>query len=159
MNFWNIALFFILQLVNVILSTIRSIVMVKANKHISAIVNAVSYTFYNGIVKLLTAQEMSIILITTFATNIIGVYIANFILEKMRKEKLWIFNATFKDKNINIDTIVQMFESAKIKFVYNEIIQNKLYTMQIFSYTQKDSELIKEILKNFEVKYYITEAK
>ena len=155
----SISIFFGLQLVNVILSTIRSIVTVKANKHISALINAVSYTFYNGIVKLLTAQDMSVILATTFITNIIGVYLANFILDKLRKDKLWVFNATFKSENINIDTVVKMLVSANIKYVYNEVVPNKLYTMQIFSYTQKESDMITEILKNFEVKYYITETK
>ena len=158
---FNIGLFFSLQLVNVILSTIRSIVTVKANKHASAFINAVSFTFYNGIVKLLTAQDMSVILATTFVTNIIGVYTANFILDKASKDKLWVFGATFKAKNenVNIQTIVNMFTNAKIKFVYSEIIPNELYTMQIFSYTQRESDMIKEILKNFEVKYYITESK
>lgn len=157
----SISIFFGLQLINVILSTIRSIVTVKAGKHASALINAISYTFYNGIVKLLTAQNMYVILATTFITNIIGVYVANFIFDKVRKDKLWVFNATFKAKNenIHIDTIVKMFADANIKFVYNEIISGKLYTIQIFSYTQKESNMITEILKNFEVKYYITETK
>lgn len=157
----SIIIFFSLQLVNVILSTIRSIVTVKANKHTAALINAISYTFYNGIVKLLTAQDMVVILSATFITNIIGVYIANFILDKARKDKLWVFNATFKAKNENvyIDTVVKVLSEAHIKFVYNEIIPEKLYTMQIFSYTQKESNMIIEILKNFEVKYYITETK
>ena len=157
----SISIFFGLQLVNVILSTIRSIVTVKASRHASAVINAVSYTFYNGIVKLLTGQEMWVILSTTFVTNIIGVYTANFILDRLRKDKLWVFNATFKSKreNIHIETVVNMFSNANIKFVYTEIIPEKLYTMQIFSYTQKESDMIKEILKNFDVKYYITETK
>lgn len=157
----GIAIFFGLQLINVILSTIRSIVTVKANKHTSALINAISYTFYNGIVKLLTGQEMWVILATTFITNIIGVYTANFILDKLRKDKLWVFSATFKAKNenVNIDTVVNMLTNASIKFVYNEVISEKLYTMQIFSYTQKESDMIKEILKNFDIKYYITETK
>ena len=79
----SISIFFGLQLVNVILSTIRSIVTVRASRHTAAIINAISYTFYNGIVKLLTAQDMSVILATTFITNIIGVYTANFILDFM----------------------------------------------------------------------------
>lgn len=157
----GIAIFFGLQLINVILSTIRSIVTVKANKHTSALINAISYTFYNGIVKLLTGQEMWVILATTFITNIIGVYIANFILDKVKKDKLWVFSATFKAKNenVNINTVVNMLTNASIKFVYNEVISEKLYTMQIFSYTQKESDMIKEILKNFDIKYYITETK
>ena len=157
----SITIFFGLQLVNVILSTIRSIVTVRASRHTAAIINAISYTFYNGIVKLLTAQDMSVILATTFITNIIGVYTANFILDKAKKDKLWVFSATFKSKveNVNIETVVNMLTNANIKFVYNEVVPNKLYTMQIFSYTQKESDMIKEILKNFDVKYYITETK
>lgn len=158
-NFVGIGLFFVLQLINVILSTIRSITTVTASHKTAAIINAVSYTFYNGIVKLLTSQSMLVVLVATFITNIIGVSIANFILDKLKKDKLWVFNATIKKELYELKAIQKILDENEIKYIYNEIVPNSLYTMQIFSYTQSASTVIIKVMENFELKYYITESK
>ena len=79
-------LFFVLQLINVIMSTTRSILTIKASPRTACIVNAVSYTFYNAIVKLITAQSIAVVVTVTFITNIIGVYLARTWLNKMEKD-------------------------------------------------------------------------
>ena len=81
--------FFTMQFINVILSTMKTILTVKANKHVAMLINTVTYTFYSGVVKLLTEQSMVVVLAVTFLTNVLGVYIAMFILEKARKDVLW----------------------------------------------------------------------
>lgn len=155
----SIGLFFLLQLINVILSTMRSILTINAKPSVAALFNACSYTFYNVIVKLITSQDMAVIMVVTFLTNLLGVYIAKFILNKMTKDKLWIYNATIKGKNISIDTIIEMLKVAKIDYLYNTIKQDSLYSLQIFAPSQKESKLIREILNTYNIKYYATEAK
>lgn len=159
MNYYEIGLFFLLQLLNVFLSTLRSFLTIKGNKHSAAFANAISYTFYSAVVKLITSQDMVVVCAVTFITNIIGVYAARGILSVIRKNKLWIFNVTGKTKNVEISIITNMLDSANIKYVYNEVSPNKLYTIQIFSYLPQQSKMIKEILKNYDVKYYIVETK
>ena len=157
----DFAIFFGLQLINVVLGTLRSILTVSANAHVGAMINAVSFTFYNAVVKMITKQDMEIVLITTFFTNLLGVYLAKAILGMVRKDKLWVFCATIKKRSDNdgIGTVIAMLDNAKIKYVYNTVVPNKLFTMQIFSYNQKESAMITQILKNYNVKYYITETK
>lgn len=157
----DFAIFFGLQLINVVLGTLRSILTVSANAHVGAVINAVSFTFYNAVVKMITKQDMEIVLVTTFFTNLLGVYLAKAILDMVRKDKLWVFCATIKKRSDNdgIDTVIAMLDNAKIKYVYNTVVPNKLFTMQIFSYNQKESAMITQILKNYNVKYYITETK
>ena len=72
-------LFFTLQFINVVLSTMKTVLTVKANKHIATLINTATYTFYAGVVKLLTDQPMTVVIVVTFLTNIIGVYLAMFI--------------------------------------------------------------------------------
>lgn len=155
----DIIIFFVLQLVNVILSTTRSILTVKANAHVSAIVNAVSYTFYNLIVKMITAQDTTVILVTTFVTNLLGVYIARWALNLFRKEKLWVFNATLTSKKINCEEVIKLLEAANIKYLYNTIVDNKLYSFQVFSYNCRESDMIKKILERYSIKFYVVESK
>ena len=42
---------------------------------------------------------------------------------------------------------------------YNEILKDELYTLQVFSKNQKESEMIISILNNYKVKYYAIESK
>ena len=157
MDWVNVGLFFGLQLVNVVLSTMRSILTVKASKHVAAIMNAISYTFYSAVVKLITSQDMYVVCAVTFVTNIIGVYIANWVLEKVKRDKLWRISATVKGRKkvdamgkslgeYNIDYNVTLCEDCEDKFIFD-----------IFSYSQGESVLIKEVLTNYKVKYCIME--
>ena len=47
----------------------------------------------------------------------------------------------------------------EIKFIYNEIVKDGLYTLQVFSYEQKQSTMITSILNNYKIKYYAIESK
>ena len=46
-----------------------------------------------------------------------------------------------------------------IKLVYNEVVKDELYSIQIFSNTQKESAMIKSVLENYNVKYCAVETK
>ena len=151
-----IAIFFGLQLINVILSTIRSIMTVKAGKHTAAIINAVSYTFYNGIVKMLTGQEMWVVLSTTFITNIIGVYTANFILDKFRKDKLWKIEATIPTGFT--ETVDYILNNQFIPHSYIKLSE-KHTVFYCYCATQTDSAIVKKILDNYNAKYFVSESK
>ena len=64
--------FFTMQFINVILSTMKTILTVKANVHVAMLINTATYTFYSGVVKLLTDQPMIVVLVTTFVTNMLS---------------------------------------------------------------------------------------
>lgn len=155
---WSIIIFIVLQFINVVVSTLRSILTVKASKATAAVISAVSYTFYNGIVKLITGQELWLVLIVTFVTNIIGVWLAEWIFEKTRKDKLWIINTTYKGDKMTALAICDALHCLNIGSVMNETISNNLYTIQIYSYNQKESDLIMGIIHNYDMKYCIIET-
>ena len=150
---WSIVLFFILNLINVVLGTMRSILTVKSTPFVSMVINTISYTFYSGIVKLVSGQNMAVVLITTALTNIIGVYFAQFILNKARKDRLWRITATVKyNKNKDIANALEQYNIS-----YNEQTTdgNKTAIFDIFSKTQGESALIKELLVNNKAKYQV----
>lgn len=92
----ELILFILIQLLTTIIPTIKSITTVNSGKTVAAIVNAISYTFGAVITKFITKQPIEIIIPVTFLSNLIGVYIGKLIMEKTKKEHLWIFNATVK---------------------------------------------------------------
>lgn len=77
----------------------------------------------------------------------------------MQKDKMWIYNATAKICTNKLYSVIQLLKEANIKLVYNTVVENELYTIQIFSNTQKESEMIKAILENYNIKYYAIESK
>ena len=86
-----ILLFAIATVVNVTLSTIRSLCTIKGGKWVSAISNAICYGFYPFIV-MLTAKGTVDILINMLITaiaNFVCVWLIKYVEEKATKDKMW----------------------------------------------------------------------
>lgn len=154
-----ITIFTVLSIINVIFSTIKSLVTINGNKYVASLISGVYYSYYN-IVIIYTVADFSLQVkcIITFAANILGVFIVKWVEEKQRKDKLWIFHATAKTDSEVLHTIVSMLKDGNIKLVYNEIVPNELFSLTIYSYTQKESAMIKSVLNNYDVKYCAVET-
>ena len=90
-------LFIALQVVNVILSTIKSIVMIKGNKWGSIIANTIYFGVYTAVLKSLTGlTSLPLLIIVTMLANFFGTWIGLVITEKLRKADLWIIKTVIK---------------------------------------------------------------
>lgn len=155
--FWQ---FTILNFIVVLVGTLRSLITIKGGKWSASIANAI-YFGYNTIIIFITATyeiPLSLKVISVAIVNLIGVFAIKLGEEKMQKEKMWIFNATAKVNNTELLRVVELLKQAEIKLVYTKVT-NTLYTMQIFSNSQKESEMIKSILDNYNIKYCAIETK
>ena len=87
----NTIIFALATIVNVTLSTIRSICTIKCDKWLSALSNAVCYGFYPLIVMLTANGTVDIIINMTITAvaNFICVWLIKYVEEKTRKDKLW----------------------------------------------------------------------
>ena len=86
-----IVFFALMTVINVTLSTIRSLCTIKGGKWLSATTNAICYGFYPLIV-MLTAKGTVTILVNmtiTAVANFVCVWLIKLVEEKARKEKLW----------------------------------------------------------------------
>lgn len=146
--------FFICSLINVMLSTLKTILTVKASKGVATIINAITYGFYAIVVKQLASLDLITTVTVTIITNIIGVYVSMWLLEKTKKDCLWKISVTTKD-----NTLVEKLEKFSISYVMNPVQYKKqtYYNIDAFSENQKDSSIIENILKEYKVKYNITE--
>lgn len=152
---FNLFLFIILQFVNVILGTLRSLCTIKANLHVGMMMNVISYTFYTAVIKLLTEQSLVIVIIVTAATNCIGFYIAQAMFNRLQKDKLWRITAAVSyEKGKAIDLALSDYN---IPFSVRTTENNKTSIFDIFSKTRGESILIKEVLTKNSAKYYVIE--
>lgn len=153
-----IIIFFIITLVNVILSTVKSILTVKASREVAALINAIAYGFYAVVVKQMATVSTSTVVIATVVCNLIGVYFSMWLLEKFKKDVLW--KITVIPKIGTADTLKTRLIEHGLGFNLYPI--NTKYGSQtgfdIFSATQEDSRIIKSILQEVGmIKYHILE--
>lgn len=150
-------LYLALQIVYVVLNTITNIAKIKCSKLIASLTSAVCYGFY-VIVVVATASNQSIWvkMLLTAVTNVVGVYIGMWVMEKLRKDKLWKIEATVTD------TIVATELANKLSA--NDISYNTVKCINgdeifnIYSKNQKESEIIKAIFAKIDVKYIIHQS-
>ena len=153
----NLIIFFVLNLINVILGTTRSILTVKAKPLTAVIINTVSYTFYSGIVKMISGYDLMVVVITTALTNIIGVYIAKLLVDKCKKDKLWLINVTCLKNDTFL--ITKHLQRNKIGFNVALNVDDTHNGVTIYSYTQAQSEITRKILQDYKVHYNVLESK
>lgn len=151
-------LFVILQTANVIMQTIKSIATVKCGKTVAATVNAITFGLYTVVLVYmncdLTLWEKVII---TAATNFIGVWVVKFAEEKMRKDKLWLVQATFSswcDKYLkkNIERMGLSYSSIELR-------DGQHIAYNFYCQTQEDSANAKMLIKEYHGKYFASESK
>jgi hypothetical protein len=152
-----IALFASLQLINVILNSLKTLIMAKTDSpHASAIINAVTFGFYTLIVNYIAHMELIITIPVTIVTNVIGVYVTYAIFRKAKKDSLWkieIWLPTPEDYQIMVDTL----EVSQVP-----IRQDSATFLTVFAATQRQSGIVGALVKDWEkqgkpVKYNITE--
>lgn len=151
----SIIIFTAVQLVNVFLSTIKSVLTVNGSKSTAAIINSVSYTIGAVITKMITQQSFEIAIVVTFISNIIGVYVAKFVLEVTKKEKLWLYFATMTSQGEQ-EQVEKELRYRNIQFTLLTA-ENNRYFITIFSYSKAESAFIRELLKQQHIKYSILE--
>lgn len=156
MNIELLITFIILSIINVIFSTVRSIVTIKGNKVTASFISGGYFAFYN-IMLLYTVADFPMWqkCIITFVCNVIGVFIVKFIEEKSRKDKLWKVEATIP--RAEASRLINYLENSELS--YNYVYINKYYLFNFYCPTQKESASVKELLDKFHAKYFVSESK
>lgn len=81
--------FFIISLINVILSSIKSICTVRYGRGINVLINVIAYSFYVVVVKQTANLPLEITVIVTALTNALGVWLSYVLLDHLQKDRLW----------------------------------------------------------------------
>ena len=147
--------FIIATLINVILSTLKSVITVKGGKLVASIVNAISYGFNTIVIKSISDVELWIAIVVTVAANLVGVYIALTIIKKFEKEKLW--KITVSVASEDFDDLKKDLHAEGLHYIKYETNYDKYKVLDIFSNNKEESKKIKKLIARYKVKYTITE--
>lgn len=148
--------FVILNVLNVIIQTAKSIVTIKCGKGVAALVNAIAYGLYTVVLVYMNCDiPLWEKVIVVGSANLIGVYIVKFFEEKSKKDKLW--KIEFSLKKGYLDSAVEELNINDIS--YNFSTFGEYVTITAFANTQEETKIINNIVKKNNAKYFITETK
>ena len=157
MNYEFLLVFVGLSIVNVVFSTIRSIVTINGSKAVASLISGGYFAFYN-VMMIYTVADFPMWqkCVITFVCNVVGVWLVKWGEEKARKDKLWEVRGTLTTP-INCVAVCKDLDKANIS--YNYIDVNKYIIFNCYCATQADSIKVKKILNDWEMKYFVSESK
>lgn len=150
-------IFIVLNIFNVIIQTVKSIATVKSGKLAAALVNALAYGLYTVVVVYMMCDLPLLTKAGIIALcNLVGVYAVKWLEEKTRKAKLWKVETSIL--NTDAANVRELLTSARLSFNFIEGV-GKYTIFNIFCNTEQESLAVKEILKNYRAKYFVSESK
>ena len=149
-----LTLFFVLSIVNVIFSTVRTIVTVKGSKLSAALLSGGYFAYYN-IMLIYTVADFPMWqkCLITFICNVIGVYIVKYMEDKSAKDKLWKIEFTVPLAQEKCLDDITWISHSKIK------IDEKHFLYVFYCKTRAQSKMLKDYANEHNAKYFITESK
>ena len=149
--------FIVLNILNVIIQTVKSIATIKCGAWAAAGINALAYGLYTVVVVYMNADGLGLFwkAIIIGLANLFGVYVVKVLEIKNRKDKLWKVECTVtRTKTSALD---EELKTAKIS--HNYVIVGYHTVFNCYCATQKESLAVKGILGKYNAKYFVTESK
>lgn len=151
-----IVLFIILNVINVLVQTAKSIITIKGTKLQASLVNAVAFGFYTIVVVYMVSDIPLMLKVLIVAiTNFFGVYIVKWIEEKKTKDRLWKIEFTAHIEELQL--IKCALERENVSFSYVEA--GRYVIFNTYCATQTDTNAVKTAMRWSDAKYFITESR
>ena len=153
-------LFVVLNIFNVILQTVKSIITIRCGKTASAIINAVAYGLYT-IVTIYLLCDLPLLWKAGIVAlcNFVGVWVVKYFEEKARKDKLWKVEATIQNVIYFTDYIKEECEKNKIPYSILNVENVDYVVFNFYCATQEKSRVVKQICDGCNAKYFVSESK
>ena len=154
MNMELLGLFILLNIVNVIIQTVKSLATIKGGKWTAALVNAGAYGLYT-IVLVYTMCDLPLMwkALVVALCNLVGVFIVKLIEEKSTRDKLWKIEVTVRN------SAVEELHSKMAEVSHHYVPVGKNTKFEFYCETQAESKMVKDIVKEYGAKYFVVESK
>lgn len=153
-------LFIVMNIVNVVIQTIKSIATIKCGKTAAALINALAYGLYTYIIVLTNCDlPMLAKCLIVASANFVGVWVVKYFEEKARKDKLWKVECTIPVNQV--ERLKNLLGQYATDIPYNYIDIQKYCIFNFYCATQAQSATVKTLLEqgNFNAKYFVSESK
>lgn len=148
--------FVILNIINVLIQTFKSIATIKCGKGMASVVNALAYGLYTVVVVFMSADGLGLFwkAVIIGLANLIGVYIVKLCEEKARRARLWKVELTVPTMYLNaVDYDLKAVPHSYIR------LSDKHTLFNFYCATQEESRKVKDIANQYGAKYFVAESK
>ena len=134
--------FFIISLINVVLSSIKSICTVRYGRWINVLTNVISYSFYVVVVKQTANLPLEITVLATAIANALGVWLSYVILDIIQKDRLWKIEVIVPRHctdvlHVTLNYVPHTYIEAGPKTLFNFYCNTKQETKQVIEQCKK----------------------
>lgn len=145
--------FFLISLVNVILSSTKSICTVRYGRGVNVIANVIAYSFYTVVVKQTANLPLEVTVIATAIANALGVWLSYAVLDRLQKDRLW-----------KVEVVVSKCHTELLHYELYDIPHNyiELGPRTLFNFyceTKADTSKVIKHCKNYNGKFFAAENK
>lgn len=145
--------FFLISLINVILSSVKSICVVRYGRGINVLTNVIAYSFYTIVVKQTADLPLTITIIATALSNALGVWLSYVFLDKIRKDRLWKIEVVVSKE----ETEIIHTQLKRVPHQYIEMGPKTLFNFYCVS--KEDSSTVIKYCKAHNGKIFVVENK
>ena len=148
--------FIILNVVNVIIGTGKSILLVKGNRWQAAFMSALDKGIYTVILLAIATADIDGIakVLVSAACTFIGVFIAKTIEQHFAKDKLWKIELTVRKEFA--DDLKGKLDECGIANSYDKIGSHTRFAC--YAYTKEESSKVHSLGKQYNAKFFISES-
>lgn len=148
--------FFIISLVNVILSSTKSICTVRYGRGINVLTNVVAYSFYTIVVKQTADLPLEITIAATACANALGVWLSYVILDKIQKDRLWKIEVVLpKEFAEHAEALHEELDSIP----HNYVDVGPRVLFNFYCSTREESSTVIKYCKKYNGKFFAVENK
>lgn len=152
-----LVMFIILNAINVVIQTIKSLCTINCGKSVAALVNALAYGFYTVVVIYMVCDLPLMWKVLIVGTcNFVGVFLVKWAEEKMRKDKLWKVEATVGG-TFEASKIIRELKISGIPCNYINI--DKYVIINCYCSTKEQSQKVSHLLRLYNAKFFVSESK
>lgn len=156
----NLIQLFVLKMVDTIINSGKTIFLIRGQKFLSALSQAISNIFYVILMsKLMKSTDPASIAVTSLAM-FIGQYLSQWVAEEFSKCKVYKVSATAKNTLVG-EMVMDALNNADLDFRVLEAKgrKTKTYVIDIFCHTKEETKAARQILDRNKLKHYTVELK
>lgn len=154
----TVLIFATLQLINVILSTVRSVATIRSSRWVAALLSAIYFGFYTVIIIYTVDDSINLwIKVAITATiNFIGTYAGRWIADRFAKERMWEIVATVED---GVADLQIELSRLGVFFLCNEATTDSrtIVVFHIYSQKRESSRSVRIALTKYNAFYVVHE--
>lgn len=134
--------FFLISLINVILSSTKSICTVRYGRGVNVLTNVVAYSFYTVVVKQTASLPLEITVLATAIANALGVWLSYVILDLIQRDRLWkvevVVSKMYTEKiHKELEDIPHNFVEIGPRALFNFYCSTKAETSKVIKHGRK----------------------